>query len=490
MLLCAILSSVVSVITMYAEKALFIVCAGVLALIFIMMFKRVKGEIIFTFLCVLIVALSGFFTAVKIDSVKNYDRTTCDGEFVVVENPVNHGEYYSATIEVLQSDVLSKGDKIAVTYNNKNLSYAQKFKASVSVSSLENHKTRNNRYSNKIFVKGYISEIVETTGEDGALSVIDNVRSYIKNKIFAKFGYTRAATVLALVTGDKSYFTDEFYSNVKSAGVAHIMVVSGMHLSVVVALFLFLLDRFIYNRYIRAFAIVTVAFALMIICGFTMSILRAGISYLFLAISLIINRQTTPENTLGTAVTVILISNPFAIFNIGFELSVLSTLSILVVAFPLIKYLSKIKFLNKWYIKGVLSSVIISISALIFTAPVTIYTFGYISNLSVITNLLLSPASSLALILCVLGLLLPFLENFLFWACEWVAFFINNVINDFGSMPNAVTALPRFTAFVFLAVVIIILCVLLACKKRKDMLKLKEVQNLKQKERSKKVIWQ
>jgi len=490
MLLCAILSSVVSVITMYAEKMLFIVCTVVLGFIFIMIYKRVKGEIIFAFICVLAVALSCFFTTVKIDSLRNFDRTNCDGEFVIIENPTNHGEYYSTTAETLQSDTLSKGDKIKLNIYKENLSYGDKFKARLSISSLDNYEHKDSFYAKNIFVSGYITKMTEKTGKEMVLSVIGAVRNYVKNCFFDNFQFSRAATALALITGDKTYFTDEFYSNVKSAGVAHIMVVSGMHLSIVVSLFLYLIDKFLYNRYLRAGVIFAVSVFLMAICGFTMSILRAGITYMILALSLIIKRQSTPENTLGCAVVIILLTNPFAIFSIGFLLSVLSTFSILVVAVPVTRVLTRKRIFNNWAVKAILGSVIISFCALIFTAPVTIYTFGYISNVSLATNLLLSAASSVALVLCISGLVLPFLQPFLFWVAEFILAFINNVINDFGSLPFATTSLPKWSAYILTSVIIIILWVLLACKKRKDMLKLEEIRKIKAKERSKKIICQ
>ena len=490
MLLCAIISSVVSVITMYARNALFIVCIAVFVSLFIMVYKRIKGEIVFTFVCVLAVALSGFFAMSKVESLRDFDRTNCDGEFVVIEDPVNHGEWYSTTAEVIKSDTLSKGDKIKLNFYEEELSYGDKFKARVSVSSMEDYKYKNGFYAENIFTSGYITEMTQKTEKDGVLAVVDTVRRFVKDKFFESFEYSRAATALALVTGDKTYFTDEFYSNVKSAGVAHIMVVSGMHLSIVVSLFLYLIDKFLYNRYLRAVVIFVASFALMAICGFTMSILRAGISYLFLALSLILNRKSTPENTLGCAVVIILLMYPFAIFSIGFLLSVLSTFSILVVAVPITRIITQKGVLNHWVLKGIVGSVLISFSALIFTAPVTIYTFGYISNVSLATNLLLSTASSVALVLCILGLLLPFLQNFLFWVAEFVLAFINNVINDFGSLHFATTSLPKWSSYILVGVIFVILWVLVACKKRKDVLKLEEIRKMKSKERSKKVICQ
>lgn len=489
MLLSALFCCVISAIGLYAEVALFIICPIILGLVFVLVYKFQKGELIFAVFCILAVAVSTFLTTVKIENTKDFDKTTCNGEFIVIEEPVDYGEYHSVTLEAVRSDALSKGEKVSVVYYEGELEFSQRIKAELSLSSLSGYKFKNQYYSEKIFLNGYIKDFIDTGEKDEVLSVVDSVRRHIKSKIFKYYDFRQGATMMALVTGDKGYFTDAFYNNVKSAGVAHIMVVSGMHLSVMVALFLFLSNKFFYNRYLKAITIFIVTVVLTAICGFTMSILRAGITYLLLAIALIINRESTPENTLGCAVTVILFSNPFAIFNIAFQLSVLSTFAIIVVALPITEYVSKNGIIKNKILLSLFSAVLISISALIFTAPVTVYFFGYLSNVSVVTNLLIATPSSAAMILCILGFLFPFAEGVLFYLSETVVSYMNSVINYFGSLPFATTNLPKYTAFIFLAVIIIVLWILLACKKRKSMLKLKEIREKKSKERSKKVKW-
>ena len=108
---------------------------------------------------------------------------------------------------------------------------------------MENSPYKINSYSQKIYLKGSVKNIVKTNKRDFALKCIASLRKYIRQKIFKNYGFSEASTILALVTGDKSYFTDEFYTNVKSVGVAHVMVVSGMHLSIIVTFLLFFTKR-------------------------------------------------------------------------------------------------------------------------------------------------------------------------------------------------------------------------------------------------------
>ncbi len=479
LLLASIASSVISVLFLCSEVALFVLSLLILAFIFFLIYKRVKGELIFSAILVLAVTVSGFLTASKAENLKAYDGVLCTGEFTVVSNPVNHSSFYSVTLETVKSDVLDSGEKIGVTYNNISLEFSDKIYAEIKLSKYDQNQKAYGFYAEGQFMCGNVKTAAKTGRKDSVLSAVNDIRKYIKTVVFENYGTEEAATVMALVAGDKTYFSPRFEGNVKAAGVAHVMVVSGMHLSVIVSMLLYICNRFLYNRFLKAVVILFATFAVMTVCGFTMSVMRAGITYILIAFSLIINRESTAENTLGFAVVIILIINPFAIFSIAFELSVLSTFAILVVALPVTEYLSKRDKFKSKIIDTVLSSCIISISALIFTAPITIYYFGYISTVSIITNLLIGSATSFIIIFCILGFLVPFL---FFRLSELLTSYINTVINFFGSLPYATVNLSRIVIIFAILIIIVILLGIVACKVKLDMVKLKSIRDIRKTE--------
>ena len=97
------------------------------------------------------------------------------------------------------------------------------------------------------------------------------------------------------------------------------------------------------------------------VCGFTMSIIRAGVTYILIALSLVLGRSNTPANTLGAAVSLVLLNNPYAIFNVAFQLSVLSTFGILVVAVPCIDFIKENEYVKNKVLFYLISSSLISI---------------------------------------------------------------------------------------------------------------------------------
>jgi competence protein ComEC len=164
-------------------------------------------------------------------------------------------------------------------------------------------------------------------------------------------------------------------------------------------------------------------------------------------------------------------------------------LGILVVASPCIEFVERKQYINNKFLFGVFSASLISISATIFTAPVAIYYFGYISNVSLITNLLVCTPATVALCLAVLGIIfVPFGKVF-FLLSEIIVKYVNAVINYFGSLIFAATDLPFFAVYFAVGIIIILLCVLLACKKRLNVLKLTEMNNKRIKEGGGKIRW-
>lgn len=491
MLLSAVFSCVVSVLGFRFEKVIFIICVTVLTLGFLMVFTKANAKMVFCCVMALLISVSLYFHNYRINQTVCYADTVCSGEYILIEEPVDYGDYCLTTVETVKSDILRKGSKIQITYNSNNLEFARHFKADLHLKSLEGSKYLTDNYSKNIYIKGYANNIEPLDKYDFVLKTVGDLRGYIKTKILNGFQIREASTMLALLTGDKSYFTDEFFENVKFSGVAHVMVVSGMHLAVIVSLFLYVCDKFFYNRFLKAFIIFIAVVIMSAVCGFTMSIMRAGITYILIAVSLLLNRQNTPENTLGAAVTLIMFCNPLAIFSISFQLSVLSTFGILVIAIPIIDYIRRKEIIRSKIVLSVFSTVLISLSALLLTMPVTIYNFGYISNMSIITNLLISGAVTFVIVLCILGLIFPFVSEIFFFVSGLAVRYINFVINYFGGLPFAITKLPQYVSFLTVGLVIIVFWILLACKRRNNMIKLKEIERKRIKEGGgKEIKWQ
>ena len=120
-------------------------------------------------------------------------------------------------------------------------------------------------------------------------------------------------------------------------------------------------------------------------------ILRAGIMISFFVFSVVINRKQISLNTLAASALFILLFAPNYLFDVGFQLSYLAILGIILL-YPILKdyYLTS----NKW-INYVLEYVYVSIAAQLFTLPLTLYYFGQFPNYFLLANLFIALPSTL-----------------------------------------------------------------------------------------------
>ena len=484
------IASAISVLLIYYSFFTAIIFAALcIILIFILNYKKQSGVLILCGVMLLLTMLSAARTLNDIDRAETLDLMTVSGEFVVVSASTNNTDGYLCEIEVISCEYLQKGDKLNANYTGPKLEVGKTLRAKARLSKIEDGASALSFHSKGIYLFANLSDVVLTDNDDFILSGVNKLRTYIKTEIFKYFGKEEAATMLALLTGDRTYLSDTFYSNLKSAGVMHAMVVSGMHLSIIVGFTLLVINKFLYNRFLKAFVIFITVLSVAAVCGFTMSIMRAGITYLIILLALLIDRRYNPENSLGAAVSVILLFNPLAIFSVSFQLSVLSTFGILSIALPVGQFLKENQIIKHKFMQNGISAVLISLSALLFTLPVTISVFGYVSNMSIISNLLTSLAITIAMYLCILGFVIFPLRSVIFYIAAIIIKYVNGVINYLGSAQFAVTYLPKRAAPMSAAVIFLILCILLACAKRENMLKLKSVINKKISEGGGKLKW-
>lgn len=476
MLLCGLCTSALCIVGFYSRTAIFFLGLALILLFFFLIQKSVNQVYAFIIFMLVMTSVGTLMTYNKIDKISGSDGDTVTGSFTVVENPVNHGSYYSSVIKALDCEGLESGTRIMVFGNEGGFEYGDKVVATVSLRKI-NDKYRASDYSEKIYLTGNMDGVTVYSGEGGfIISRVNRLRNYIVDTLFSNMDYKEAATLTALTVGDRSYLSTEFNGNLKAAGVSHLMVVSGMHLAIIVTLATKLTEKLFYNRYFKAITVLVTVLFMSALCGFTKSIVRAGLCYIIYAASIVLERDNTPENTLGAAVTLILTAEPFAILSVSFQLSVLATLGITAVALPITKYLRG-KFSGNGLIFCAAELAIVTLSALLFTLPVTVWYFGYISTVAVAANLLVSYAVTLSLYFTAAGLILypavPLAGHILLLASSLSVKYVNFVINKLGSLPFAAVRLGRYSFIFALLLLFSVIFVLFACKHRRDMLKLK-----------------
>ncbi len=253
----------------------------------------------------------------------------------------------------------------------------------------------------------------------------NELRRKISDSLKENFTEDTAGVLTALITGDKDGLRGGIYDNFKFIGIAHLMAVSGMHLTILTMGAELVLRRLKKRRVKSAILSLFTTFV-MFLANFSPSVIRAGVMRLMHLGGEAIKRRSDSLNSLGLALILILTVNPFACKSVGLLLSVLSTLSIITVSLPFSESFStrsgdvlKIKSRRLFGIhKAIIFSLATSLSVMVFTVPVLADSFGGFSLMSPIANLVFLPLSpilisvaAMSAFLCCFGTMPGFLAE-------------------------------------------------------------------------------
>ena len=194
----------------------------------------------------------------------------------------------------------------------------------------------------------------------------------------------------AMVFGEKRGFDPDMKTELYRSGVGHVMAVSGIHVSVIAVMLMAVLSRLRLGR-ILPFILMNVLLIIFItMAEWPASAVRALVMIDFVYSARIFRRQSDIFNSLAGAVLAICIADPFAVYSSGFFLSVTATFGIGVFG----PYMTR-NFTGNRHVRNFL--IMICTSMCIF--PLTIKYFGETSLISPITNIVLLPLCSGALII-------------------------------------------------------------------------------------------
>ncbi|MEG1743743.1 MAG: ComEC/Rec2 family competence protein, partial [Clostridia bacterium] len=229
--------------------------------------------------------------------------------------------------------------------------------------------------ANGIKLFGYSD--VKKSGVDS--SILYKIKLASQEKIDSAFGPKSAAFIKAITLGDKSDMSPLDYSAYAKAGVSHMLVISGLHLSLIVFTLFSLLKGFGTNKYVTLFLCLCTDLFICFMTGFTPSVVRSSVMLLFLLVGKTFLLSYDSTTSLFTALLILIIFNPYCIASLGMELSFLSTFGILAVSskigsFDIHKHHILSKLTNTFLVPFIFSFV-----TFVFTLPVTFLRLDIIS---------------------------------------------------------------------------------------------------------------
>ena len=463
--LCAAISSL-AVYFMYRNAAVSLSLLALFSILSVLICVLTKNrKIIIISILFLAVCASTVNEFARINDLKALDGDYINADFVAIEDSKESGIARRVTAYCRNSSEIPENTKFELYYFFKtDIKCGNCFNALVRLTELEDNEYKADKVGRSVYMNCKIQKINEMYKNEPFFTLIGKARTYIKQTINNNFSADDASLLIALNTGDRSELDDGFYENVRTCGVSHILVVSGLHISIILGAFFFLVEKFFYNKYLKALISIFIIFMLCAVCGFTLSVLRAGCMFLFSAVSPIFMRKNDSFNSLGSAVVLLIFISPLSILSVGFWLSVSATVAVVWIApFYGKLIIDSLKVKSK-VLSALISVFTVSLAAMILTAPISLAVFGYVSLLSPITFLLLTYPVTFALAFNCAGLLfslagnLSFISLPFFFVSGLCAKYIRFVIEYLGTMKFLCikSGVFSFIFFIVLAVVLIV----------------------------------
>ena len=250
------------------------------------------------------------------------------------------------------------------------------------------------------------------------------------------------AVLSALILGQDDDIDSDLRQSYSTAGVMHILAVSGMHVGLIYAA-LCLLIQFPGKKknlkWVKSIFLITCLWFYAMLTGLSPSVLRAAMMLSFLVIGISLERSSNPLNILAaSAICLFLIFSPNLILSAGFQLSYIAVGGILFLYKPLHSVFTP----KSWLLSQVWSILSVSIVAQVATFPLSIFYFHRFPNYFLLSNLLVIPLGTFVIFGGIIVLFVSWyspLNLFLGKILSFLIHALNTSVTTLGGLPGSST---------------------------------------------------
>lgn len=249
-------------------------------------------------------------------------------------------------------------------------------------------------------------EILETNHRGkGIMDRLMNLRRKATQNIKSSLHGPQASLFQGLVLGGKLVLPENFEQSLKVTGTSHIVSVSGFNVTLVIG-FLMKLNKFVSKKLVFILTFF-VLFAFIVVVGLNnIPALRAVLmGYVFL-LSLFVGRKASVVNSLSIIIFFLLLDNPLIYKSVSFQLSIAATFGIVTFNKDIGRILQKLKVP-----KSIRSDFATTVTAIIWTFPITLSNFETFSILAFLVNIIVLPVVPLITVLGIIVLFLSFISK-------------------------------------------------------------------------------
>jgi competence protein ComEC len=219
------------------------------------------------------------------------------------------------------------------------------------------------------------------------------VHDLLRRRITRLLG-ARSGIPLALLLGEKGYLDRAVKQTFIDLGISHLLALSGMHLGLVAGAILLIFSRLGVRSHLALWLILSLYVG---VVGEVVSLLRAYVMASVLIAARAMQRPLDPLTALGDAVLLILLWLPLTIHSVGFQLSLVATLAVLLCV-GRFSMLPNARWYNRLWVYSK-STVLVGIFVQLFMSPLLILHFHQLSAVSPVATLIFFPFVTVVLFL-------------------------------------------------------------------------------------------
>ena len=320
---------------------------------------------------------------------------------------------------------------------------------------------------------------VKSNNSESSSNIMENfssARFWLTKAITRNIAKPAGGVAAALLTGDKSVIDNDVRDKFIKSGTAHILAISGLHMSILASILFFVFFRlFLYSNCFlphlnakKCAAVITIpcTFLYLALSGFSPSAIRAFIMTTVCLISITIGRGAISLRSVSFAGFLILLFDSASLFLVSFQLSFSAVVALISFyekySSTFARWTSNATFPKKAALYLATSS-ITTFVATVATLPISISTFNRLSLSSIFGNLIAIPLTSLVIApLGIISLVFGYFTNFFTKLFEISINILITCISYVASMPGSDIALktPSTSTLFIMILGGVVLCLL------------------------------
>jgi competence protein ComEC len=290
----------------------------------------------------------------------------------------------------------------------------------------------------QVFLKRDEWVLSQQTNRSFFTAIIYKTRAYVLQALTHYIpGNDESSLAKALLIGYRMDVDKDLVQAYSNAGVVHLIAISGMHLGFIYFILTWIFARIPFINRSKILKLVLILFCLWffaLLTGAPASVLRAAVMFTFIAIGDSFQKRKSSYNLLAASAFILLVYDPFLLWDVGFQLSYLAVLGILIFQ----KYIYHWFYFKNKVLNWMWTGASLSLAAQLLTLPVCIFYFHQFPLLFLLSNMIAIPLSTAALWGCLAIIFLSYVPRLaalagkLTWCIIWL---LNHFILSISAIP-------------------------------------------------------